>query len=252
GCSGPISFRPKLPPGASSSTGTSRLPLGRIRQAWSLPPPVLPAPGRPLRWQRPAGLLQLCPRGQAPANPAPEPGVARPAQSTETADALAAIQATDGIGSCWSAHFPLRFFAGGIQYPSTSHRLAAEGAMAKRRRFVWVVAVCAALAIGLGACLWLTRPGPVRLANHRGIRGGRTLADVEGILGGPSGDYSSAPGQTRFRLNVKHERPQTWISDKGIVIVGFDAEGRVGAYSVLGPDLTTPDLLDRLRAWLGW
>lgn len=124
--------------------------------------------------------------------------------------------------------------------------------MTKRRRIAWMAGACLALAVCLAVRLWLANSSPVRLANHRDIQGGMTLAEVEGILGGSPGDYSSAPGQTRFRLNVSVSgHAETWISDEGIVIVSFD-QGRVDGWHFAGPGVIAPRPIDRLRTWLGW
>ena len=123
-----------------------------------------------------------------------------------------------------------------------------------KRRLVWAGVV---LLLAVAACfiLWqlFGKSNSVNLANHWRIRGGETLAEVEAILGGPPGDYTSTPGQKRFRLNVWYERSETWVSDEGMVIVGFDTDGRAtGTRSFIGPGVQTPDVLERLRRWLGW
>lgn len=127
----------------------------------------------------------------------------------------------------------------------------------KNRRIAWAgVVVLLALAACLAAWLWLARPGTVRLANHWHLQGRETLAEVEAILGGPPGDYSTTPGNpgaTRFRLNTRvGDRSRIWISDEGIVIVHFDEEGRYDGSTQYGPGVCTPGPLDRLRRWLGW
>jgi hypothetical protein len=124
--------------------------------------------------------------------------------------------------------------------------------MTKRRRIALMTVACLALAVGLAAWLQFLNARPVRLANHRDMQPGMTLAEAEKILGGPPGDYSSAPGQTHFRLNVRvNGQSETWISDDGIIIVGFDEEGRVNGWSFAGPGVIPPRLIDRLRAWIG-
>src|SRR5262249_32430069 len=126
-----------------------------------------------------------------------------------------------------------------------------------RRRLVWVgVVMCAALAVCLTAWMSFVRPGKVRLANHRGIRAGMTLAEVERVLGGPPGDYSSDPQPTDSYLATTRAgwgvRWETWVSDEGVVTVHLNDEGRVTDWGHAGAGLTSPGFFDRLRAWLGW
>ena len=116
------------------------------------------------------------------------------------------------------------------------------------------VAVCLAVAAGVGARLTAPRPCPVSLANCEHIRDGMTLAEVEEVLGGPPGTYGSGmvlvAGPGVMSLSDRYEH---WWTDEGLLLVRFDQQGRSSGFTFCGGVLfPPPSPLDRLRAWLGW
>ena len=74
--------------------------------------------------------------------------------------------------------------------------------------------------------------------NFQRIREGMTLQEVESILG-RAGDQ--LPGWA-----------YVWEGANWRILVGVGAEGRVTGKALLPQDEAPPNLLARLRAWLGW
>jgi hypothetical protein len=87
------------------------------------------------------------------------------------------------------------------------------------------------------------RPG-VTEANVRRIRPGMTLAKVEATLGG-KGLLSYASGVSESRAAV-----YSWTGAEGGAFVVLGPDGAVASAGFQRAD--TPNLLFRLRAWLGW
>jgi len=140
------------------------------------------------------------------------------------------------------------------------------------------------LMIGLPAVLvavllttWLFWPRtPITRGNATRIVEGLSLAEVEGILGGPARDESTGPAvidgghlladakralESRALERVRWAnadaagdppRVQTWLSDHVMVIVQFDADGRVTACDPFPVHPSRESPLDRLRRWLGF
>jgi hypothetical protein len=82
---------------------------------------------------------------------------------------------------------------------------------------------------------WPNRAG-VSEANYRRITAGMSRQEVETILGGPPGDYSTGPVVTTFAPIVNltrdpwwccEERDPTWIGNDGKIIVRFGDDGTV-------------------------
>jgi hypothetical protein len=102
------------------------------------------------------------------------------------------------------------------------------------RRKLWLVALGGGvlLAAGLVAyCLLVasSRP-PVHAdrAAHDRIRVGMTGAEVEALLGGPPGDYTTGPCMvTAMGLWAEGATYRDWVSDEGSITVAFDPDGRV-------------------------
>ncbi len=110
----------------------------------------------------------------------------------------------------------------------------------------------ALVALGLGFTDWaLTPPPGVSAANVRRIRSGMTLAEVEGILGGPAGATLAAEMR---RDGAVVKRARYWNAPAGIACVIFDSRGRA-VDSGFDPETIPGEVaspLSRLRAWLGW
>jgi hypothetical protein len=107
--------------------------------------------------------------------------------------------------------------------------------------------------VAVGAWLLWPRPLAITPENYEMIRVGMTLEEVEGILGGPAGNYGlqSRIVQTREDIDVARLaecRYLQWIDSSHIVGIQFDAADRV-----VGKDLgevTPPPLWQQPWIWL--
>jgi hypothetical protein len=80
-----------------------------------------------------------------------------------------------------------------------------------------------------------------------------TEADVERLLGGPPGDYTTRKVVWVIEDSrlVPPGTPVRWLGDEGEAVVYYDKEGRVtGAFFDYAVTRPIP-FLDRLRHWLG-
>src|SRR5689334_22391745 len=122
-----------------------------------------------------------------------------------------------------------------------------------------------ALILGGGyLTLWLTTPNQrITMHTFERIQEGMTLADVEAIIGVPSGDYTTRLSFIRFgppggdvraaifedmsRWRVRAGSWYAWIGDQGMIAVRVNGESKVaerGYYDVYPAE---PSFLDRLR-----
>ena len=121
-----------------------------------------------------------------------------------------------------------------------------------RRSVKWsAVLVCSAV-LGV-TVLWLLslRPGITR-GNVQRLTRGAGEADVEALLGGPAGIYTSdgrdwAAAVRGLSMNPAHTR-KLWVADDGAALVDFDGDGLV-VYSAWIPQRQTS--WDVFRRWLG-
>ena len=114
----------------------------------------------------------------------------------------------------------------------------------RRRAYLWLAGLAlVALALLLtDRLLW--QPGLTE-DNVRRLRPGMSLAEVEGLLGGP------AAGQLRDARRLPGLWWQReWHEGSEVVVVQFFADGRV--MSATGRGRPQPGPIARLRAWLGW
>jgi hypothetical protein len=118
-----------------------------------------------------------------------------------------------------------------------------------RRVYLWAASV--ALVVGAllltDALLW--RPG-LTVENVQRIRPGMSLAEVEGLLGGPAAETIDwwAEGEARDPFRVRWQRH--WQAVGAAVDVQSWPDGRVMAAA--GGRPAPPGPLARLRAVLGW
>jgi outer membrane protein assembly factor BamE (lipoprotein component of BamABCDE complex) len=89
-----------------------------------------------------------------------------------------------------------------------------------------------AVAVSLAAAMWLLRsPTAITWANAAKVQPGMTLTEVEAILGGPP--RLDSCGRVSYCLTGVEgfdptvPRPPQWASDEVMVMVYFDADGRV-------------------------
>jgi hypothetical protein len=134
---------------------------------------------------------------------------------------------------------------------------------------------CRLLQFGLPAALgavmlaaWLLWPRTaITWENYERIQVGMTLAEVEGILGGPARDESTGPLVAaspdvddslvelfpyfyNWHVLVR-TRPACWTSDRLMVRLDFDDGGRVAGMDHLAVRRADEGILDRLRRWVG-
>ncbi len=128
--------------------------------------------------------------------------------------------------------------------------------MWKQKRVLSFAGLLVVLAgVGALSVRWLTVPvtSHISEATVARIQPGMTKAEVERLLGGPPGDYTTRSMVWALEISrlVPPGTPASWLSDEGEATVYFDEEGLVtGAYfdhAFDGPE----SLLDRLRRWLG-
>ena len=119
-----------------------------------------------------------------------------------------------------------------------------------RHRLIIVGALI--LAIGL---FWFLRPTcPVTAANFAKIQRGMSARQVQAILGGQAGDYSSHA--VEYSWIEAHAPKGTaeekfWIGNDGVARVCFDEAGTVLFSEFLKTTPHPESLVRRLRRWLG-
>jgi hypothetical protein len=148
------------------------------------------------------------------------------------------------------------------------------------KRFLTPAPLCVGLVLLLGipsAFLLLLPDPPITFENYRRLKHGMTRAEVESILGGPSGDYggghrkyviSGCEGWTCDVLYDWKYRPQTpptaeeiaeaerngvaiWWGREDAIAVQFSGEGKVIAIGC-GRAWRERTRWDDLREWCGW
>ncbi len=119
--------------------------------------------------------------------------------------------------------------------------------MTRQRRFLLIAGVLVCLASSLW---WYTGVAEIRWANYSKVTEGMMRAEVESLLGGPPGDYSSRSIRLRRILNFEGGsfRSATWsqwISNQSRYTVHFDNAGRV-AGKIADGVTPPPPLIDLL------
>jgi hypothetical protein len=119
-----------------------------------------------------------------------------------------------------------------------------------RKYLLAVPAVCLLLLSVLGT-LTSPRPCPVTKAAYDRIQTGRSLAQVEEVLGGPPGDYRTRPTYPVYLIidGGGYNDACWWHGNEGLVAVCFDHAGLVTAKGF--NDYTEGDLIDMLQWRLG-
>jgi hypothetical protein len=109
---------------------------------------------------------------------------------------------------------------------STKH----PGAWTRRRIGFLIGVAVGLLLVGTLLPIVLPRPSPVTLAVFERIEQGMTRAEVEGVLGGPPGDYRTRPtsrvwislGEGGSMVAMGFRSRETWEGDEGSIEVTFD------------------------------
>jgi hypothetical protein len=120
----------------------------------------------------------------------------------------------------------------------------------RRRRLLIVAVVGATVALAVGAWLLWPRTAITR-ENAAKIREGMTLAEVEAILGGPARDDYTGPLLPDGPAELACVALPRWASDRVVIWVSFDADGRVEWSEKVHTRRIEESPLDRVRRWLG-
>lgn len=119
------------------------------------------------------------------------------------------------------------------------------------RKRIWAVF----LVLFVVGCLGLVLTPRVDLsnANRDRIEVGMTETEVEAILGGPPGDYSTRDlfvmgvETDGGSLSMTRDRIEHWCADEGFLSVGFDSNGRL-TWTRFDPAVV---LLTPVENWVG-
>ncbi len=129
--------------------------------------------------------------------------------------------------------------------------VARHWGMSRRTRRVLLLALPAALAVGV-VTLWLLWPRTaITRANAAMIREGMTRTEVEALLGGPPRDEYTGPLVAEGPGRLSRLALPRWGSDRVIIWVSFDAEGRVDWSEAAHVRRGEESFADRFRRWLG-
>jgi hypothetical protein len=140
-----------------------------------------------------------------------------------------------------------------------------------RRRYLLLGLLTACVVLGVS--LWLLWPrSAINEDNYARIEVGMALDEVEAILGGPARDESTGPLVSRartddddmgwfdveffqfsydWRVPLESRSPRHWRSDRLLIRVEVDPQGRVAAKDSLAVRRMDESPLAMLRRWLG-
>jgi hypothetical protein len=143
-----------------------------------------------------------------------------------------------------------------------------------KRKLKWTAVVLAVLLLGFGAAIFLWPRDRITAESWEKIRIGMTSAEVEEILGGPGNDFKEAEdlynrvvtksGKEPLDLDSLRYEPdkqfaeeetkvmRVWVGREAVIGIVFDPENCVKKKAFQRGRLAEPNLIDRLRDWLGW
>jgi hypothetical protein len=108
-----------------------------------------------------------------------------------------------------------------------------------RRRTLLVVLAGLAVVVAVGVVsLWPLRQPAVRVTQEEYDRIGNdvtTVAEIETLLGGPPGDYTTGPTDESSVSLGSGDRTVAWYTDDGHIIVQADADGHVEGVGFMPP-----------------
>jgi hypothetical protein len=118
-----------------------------------------------------------------------------------------------------------------------------------RRRIIFTAGMFALTVAAITLLVFNGRPEPcpvdVRYETFSKLRDGMSEKEVEAILGGPAGDYTTGPNiafvGTRGGLGPRHwVTKKQWKTDKFIIAVYFDSQATVVWNSYIEPPAPPP------------
>jgi hypothetical protein len=127
----------------------------------------------------------------------------------------------------------------------------------KSKRLLLPFVIC--LGLGVVASWFLTPTHHVNREGFEKIQIGMTMMEVQEILGGPPGDYST--GAFEWDRNGRSEArlvrwifgtPKTWSGDEGVLFVWFNSQGVVREKHMVPGFRVEASYLHKLRRWLGF
>jgi hypothetical protein len=144
--------------------------------------------------------------------------------------------------------------------------LATGGNGSVKTRRKWLAIILAVLLLGLGTAFFRWPRDRITAEAWKKIRLGMTEKEVEEILDGPGitlrdfedkygGQYHA--GKARFceggePIDPDWRKIKVWFSRQGAIAIQLDRDFHVTSKIFQGIRWTEPNLLERLRDWLGW
>jgi hypothetical protein len=121
--------------------------------------------------------------------------------------------------------------------------------MRRRKLLVAIAGVAVLVAAGVVA-LWPLPQPTVRVTFEKYGRIANndvtTVPEIEALLGGPPGDYTTGPTDESSVSLGTGARVVAWYTDDGHIVVQADADGRVGGVGFMPPKKTS-GVLNTLR-----
>ena len=122
----------------------------------------------------------------------------------------------------------------------------------KQRHLLYLLAVLSVLGAGVGVVALLPRC-PINEANFAKIKVvGMSQAEVESLLGGPPGAYTSRPymfGRSRI-VPTGTAATKEWLGDGGLIFVDFDKDAKVFNAHFQEVTFLREDFFRRVRRYL--
>ena len=143
-----------------------------------------------------------------------------------------------------------------------------------KRKLKWTAVVFAVVLLGFGAAIFLWPRDRITAESWEKIQLGMTVEEVQDILGGPGNDFKEAEdlydrvvaksgkepldhASLRYEPDKQFAEEETkvmrvWVGREAVIGIVFDPENCVKKKAFQRGRLAEPNLIDRLRDWLGW
>jgi hypothetical protein len=120
----------------------------------------------------------------------------------------------------------------------------------RRRGFIIGGAVLLTVATVIGQVIPRPRRPQVSREQFEKIKEGMSREEVEAIIGGPPGDYTTGQYYV-VAITPTYVGGESWVGDGGLIRVWFDETGQADETHYFEIDLLLdPSVMDRVRAWL--